>query len=309
MKYDRIHIYEIRDGDTVLERYLAKAPAVRMKRDLRKAGRKVKLHSLFVRKFVPTEKKVLPKGMEFWKGSYPWEIPPEAASQLALGWQHINEVFYIGSYKQGQLCMPADRTEDLSIQPDGDGLALCYHIIPEGKTYLILGRIDHINVTRFDTEIFGTLEDGSLMMVTMQIAGARDRHVPQEIPFRKGWYALANGALFYVDEKDTDATRDEHSEEIAGMFPYLVVYPGFGKGDYTVGAGRLKVMDRETLDQAVKRRLRTSPGEYIQSDAAGELADAFKRYNTGLIRRIAERLHGHERFAAMVSKNKRRKRK
>ena len=77
------------------------------------------------------------------------------------------------------------------------------------------------------------------------------------------------------------------------MFPYLVVYPGFGKGDYTVGAGKLKVMDRETLDQAVQRRLRTSPGEYIQSDAAGVLGDASQTYNTGLNRRIAEKSNRH----------------
>ena len=85
MKYDKVHIWEIRDGDTVLERYQYKAPAERMRKDLRKAGRKVKLHSLFVRKYIPLERKVLPKRMEFWKGSYPWEIPPEAASQLQLG--------------------------------------------------------------------------------------------------------------------------------------------------------------------------------------------------------------------------------
>ena len=56
MKYDKVHIWEIRDGDTVLERYQCKAPAERMRKDLRKAGRKVKLHSLFVRKYIPLER-------------------------------------------------------------------------------------------------------------------------------------------------------------------------------------------------------------------------------------------------------------
>ena len=306
MKYDKVHIWEIRDGDTVLERYRCKAPAETMRKDLRKAGRKVKLHSLFVRKYIPLERKVLPKRMEFWKGSCPWEIPPEAASQLQMGWEHINEVFYIGSYKHGQLCMPNDRTEDLSIQPDGDGLALCYHIIPEDRTYLILGRIDHINVTRFDTEIFGTLEDGSLMMVSMEIQGSRERRIPREIPFEKGWYALANGSLFYVDNNDEKALEDEHSEEIAGMFPYLVIYPGFSPGDYTVGKGLLPVKDKESLAQALERKMRASPVEHIATDWAGELAAAFRRRDTDRIKRIIEKHPGNGRFAPVVSGNRKR---
>ncbi len=307
MKYDRVHIWEVRDGDTVLERYLHKAPAERMRKDLKKAGRKVRLHSLFVRKYVPLERKVLPKGMEFWKGSYPWEIPPEAASQLQMGWEHINEVFYIGSYRHGELCLPNDRTEDLSIQPDGDGLALCYHIIPEGRTYLILGRIDHIQLRQNYVEIFGTLEDGTLMMVSMEIQGSREKRIPREVPFRKGWYALSNGSLFYVDKNDEDALKEEQSEEIAGMFPYLVIYPGFSPGDYTLAKGWLPVKDKETLEQAVERKFRTVPTEYIETDRARDIADAFRRRNLTFIRRMIELHPQNARFGQVVSGNRKKR--
>ena len=69
------------------------------------------------------------------------------------------------------------------------------------------------------------------MMVSMQIQGSRERRVPREIPFEKGWYALSNGSLLYVDNNDEKALEEEHSEGIAGMFPYLVIYPGFAPGD------------------------------------------------------------------------------
>ena len=246
--------------------------------------------------------------MEFWKGAYPWEIPPEAASQLHPGWQHINEVFYIGSYKHGQLCMPNDRTKDLSIQPDGDGLALCYHIIPEDKTYLILGRIDYINVTMFDVEIFGTLEDQSLMMVKMQIAGSRTKHVPRAVPFEKGWYVLSNGAFLYIRENDENALKEEHSEEIAGMFPYLIVYPGFGKGDYAVGKGLLPVKDGETLDQALERKMRASTTEFIRTEEAHDIAEAFRWRHTDFIRRLIEMYPRNARFRDIVSQNRRKRR-
>ena len=306
-KADRLQIYEIRDGDSVLDRFEHKAPAERRKKELKRAGRKVRLFSLFVRKFIPLEKKELPKGMEFWKGSYPWEIPPEAASQLRIGWEHIREVFYIGAYRHGEMCLPNDRTEDLSLQPDGDGLALCYHIIPERKTYLILGRVDHINVTPLNVEFFGTLEDGSLMMVSMEISGSRMRKEPREIPFRKGWYQLANGALLFVDERDEKRTEEEQSEELAGMFPYLTVYPGFMPGDYAVGRGYLPIKDGESLEQAVGRTMRTSPQEYIETDNMREVASAFRRKDAGMIRRLAETHRINGRFAAVVSANRRRR--
>ena len=40
-KADRLQIYEIRDGDSVLDRFEHKAPAERRKKELKRAGRKV----------------------------------------------------------------------------------------------------------------------------------------------------------------------------------------------------------------------------------------------------------------------------
>ncbi len=304
MKSDRIHIFEVRDGDEVIARFTQKTPADRKRKELRKSGRKVKLYSLFVRKFVPVEEKALPKGMEYWKGRIPWQIAPEGASQLRMSWEHIQDVFYIGSYRDGEVCKPYDRTEDLSIQPNGDHLALCYHSIPDGKTYLILDRLDWISVKQTCVEFSGIAADGYMMMFTMEIAGSRDPYVPKIAPFRKGWYSLGNGALFYIDESDDRLTKEQGSDRLVGMFPYVVVYPGFTKGDYSVGKGHIPLHDGEKLEDYVRIRLGTELGEYIETDRARDIAGAFRTRNTPFLKKLIER-GGMGPFARVISCNRR----
>ena len=64
--------------------------------------------------------------------------------------------------------------------------------------------------------------------------------------------------------------------------------------------------DKETLAQALERKMRASPVEHIATDWAGELAAAFKRRDTDRIKRIIEKYPGNGRFAPVVSGNRKR---
>lgn len=305
MKGD-VHIFEVRNGDEVLGRYTRKAPADRRRKELKKSGRKVKLHSLFVRRFVPLPEKVLPKGMGYWKGPIPWEIPPEAASELRNDIRAITDVFYIGSYRNGVMARPYDRTEDLSLQPNSDTLALCYHIIPEGRTYLILDRVDWVSVKPYCVEFSGIAEDGLGMMFTLEISGAKHPRPPMPKGFRTGWYATDTGALFHVDEADPKVTKEQQSDRLAGMYPYLVVYPGFSRGDWSVGRGYVPLHDGEALEDFVRVRLGMELTEHIALDGGEELARAFADGDRGLIARTIANMRVAGPFAAVVSRNRKR---
>ena len=305
MKND-VHIFEVRDGGEVIGRYTKRTPAERRRKELRRSGRKVKLFSLFVRKYVPLPEKVLPRGVEFWKGRIPWEIPPEAAAELRNDIRGITDTFYIGSYRDGETAMPYDRTEDLSLQPNGDTLALCYHVIAEDRTYLILDRVDWVTVRPYCVEFSGIGEDGFGMMFTMEIAGKRNAPLPHPRPFRFGWYATEIGALFYIAEADIELTKEQHSERLAGMFPYVAVYPGFAKGDYSVGRGYVPLHDGEALEDFVRVRLGMELTEHIAVDNAAELAGAFMERDARQIRRIIGDRPGTAPFAAVVSGNRKR---
>ncbi len=286
MAKNDIRIFEVREGDEVIARFRRKTPAEKRKKELKRSGRKAKLFTLFVRKFVPLEEKPLPKGMEYFNGIEPFEIPPEAASQLRMGWEHIREVFYIGSYRDGCVCKPYDRTGDLSIQPRGDHLALCYHYIPDNKTYLVLDRIDWISVKPICVEITGIAKAGYSMMLTLRIVGAGVRKEPKEQPFKKGWYSLKSGALFWIGESDKKLTKEQGSDRLAGMFPYVVVYPALKKGDRTVWKGFLPLHDGEALDDYVKVRLGSGLSEYLGPDDG--VLKAVKTGNGQELKRLGE---------------------
>lgn len=73
-----------------------------------------------------------------------------------------------------------------------------------------------------------------------------------------------------------------------------------------MGKGLLPVKDKETLAQALERKMRASTLEHIATDCAGELATAFKRRDTDRIKRIIEKHPGNGRFVPVVSGNRKR---
>ena len=304
MKSDKVQIYEIREGDEVIARYDRKTPAQKRRKELKKSGRKVKLYSLFVRKFVPLEPEVLPKGMAYWDGIVPWEIPPEASSQLHMGWEHINDVFFIGSYRDGELCKPYDRTGQLSIQPKDGGLALCYHNMVDGKTYLVLDRIDWIRVTPTAVDITGIAKDGCRYTHTLNIDRFSEVSKPKTKPFRKGWYSTANGSLLWVGESDAKLTREQNSDRLAGMFPYAVVYPGFRKGDFGVYKGYMLLNDGESLEEYVRVRLRTALGGYL-----GEDEGMLRAFKIGDRRELKKFVREHPWVSPYATQNKKKVRR
>ena len=305
MKSDKVQIYEIREGDEVIARYDRKTPAQKKRKELKKSGRKVKLYSLFVRKFVPLEPEVLPKGMTYWEGVIPWVIPPEASSQLHMGWEHINDVFFIGSYdRTWKLCKPADRTCQLSLQPKDGHLALCYHNMEDGKTYLVLDRIQNIRVLPYAVYITGIANDGYQYSYTFKIDRFSEFSKPKTKPFRKGWYSTANGSLLWVGEKDEKLTKEQNSDRLAGMFPYAVVYPGFRKGDFGVYKGYMPLNDGESLEEYVRVRLRTALGVYL-----GEDEGMLRAFKIGDKRNLKIFVREHPWIAPYATQNKKRVRR
>ena len=297
---ESIHIYEVRDGEEVIERYTSRTPAVRKRRELKKMGIRAKVYSLFVPKYIPLEEKPIRKRMRYWHGPIPWQIAPEGASQLRVGWEHINDVFYIGSYRNGEVCQPYDRTEDLSIQPNGNELSLCFHSIGDDMTYILLDGLEWVSVRPTRVEFSGRSENGERMMFTMEIADDVGRNKLTVIPFRKGWYRLKSGILMFVDEEDERMTKEQHSDRLVGMYPIVIVYPAFGRGDFAVGTGHMAIQDGESLDDFVRQYLRTDVMEYINTDNAKELATAFRRRSDRTIRGLIERGRGTEPFRVLV---------
>lgn len=297
---ESIHIYEVRDGEEVIARYTSRTPAVRKRRELKKIGIRTKVYSLFVPKYIPLEEKPIRKSMRYWHGPIPWQIAPEGASQLRVGWEHINDVFYIGSYRNGEVCQPYDRTEDLSIQPNGNELSLCFHSIGDDMTYILLDGLEWVSVRPTRVEFSGRSENGERMMFTMEIADDVGRNKLTVIPFRKGWYRLKSGILMFVDEEDERMTKEQHSDRLVGMYPIIIVYPAFGMGDFAVGTGHMAIHDGESLDDFVRQYLRTDVMEYINTDNAKELATAFRRRSDRTIRGLIERGRGTEPFRDLV---------
>ena len=304
MKSDKVQIYEIREGDEVIARYAQKTPAQKRRKELKKSGRKVKLYSRFVRKFVPLETKELPKGMVYWEGIVPWEIPPEASSQLHLGWEHIQDVFFIGSYRNGELCKPYDRTGELSIQPKDGGLALCYHSIPDNETFLVLDRINWIKVTPTTVDIGGTAKDGFCYTYTMQISGTGGRSPPKVPFFKKGWYVMGNGSLLWIGDSDKKLTKEQNSDRLEGMYPYFAVYPGIRTGDYALGKGYIPLHDGETLDDYVRVRFATALGPYL-----GEDEGMLRAFKIGDKRNLKIFVREHPWIAPYATQNKKRVRR
>ena len=98
---------------------------------------------------------------ERWIDSMGWEVSAEAAEELAHYWQSLNEPFFLAAFRNGRPCDPELRDSDLSIQPTGSGLALCYREVWEEKVYFVLKDIDWIELRGSKLFIFGNLKDGS----------------------------------------------------------------------------------------------------------------------------------------------------
>ena len=103
-----------------------------------------------------------------------------------------------------------------------------------------------------------------------------------------------------MDEEDERMTREQHSDRLVGMYPIIRVYPAFGMGDFAVGTGHMAIHDGASLDDFVRQYLRTDVMEYINTDNAKELAQAFRRRSDRTIRGLIERGRGTEPFRDLV---------
>ncbi len=91
--------------------------------------------------------------------------------------------------------------------------------------------------------------------------------------------------MFFVDDLDEQLTREQGSDRLVGMFPYMVVYPGFSEGDYSVGKGHIPLHDGESLGDYVRVRLGTELGEYLEVDRPKEIARAFRARDRKILER------------------------
>lgn len=304
MKSDSVHIYEVRDGKTVLGRFLKKTPAEKRKKELKRAGRKVTLVSLFTRKYIPLEPEKIPKGMEYWKGTIPHSVPSEVARELEMGWENISDTFYIGSYRKGEPCLPNDRDADLSIQPNGDELVLCYHSFNDGKSYLILGRVDCISVTEDTVSVSGRIQDNRFVTIPFEIEGSRKKQEPKRMIFDKGWYEMRNGTVLYIGENDPKVLEEQHSRHIAAMLRYVIIYPGLWGDDYLSEDGFLPVRDGQTLDSAAMCKFNSHIKGKIGMDDPKKIADAFTKKKVGKMNEMISAYPECERIGTILKRER-----
>ena len=166
--------------------------------------------------------------------------------------------------------------------------------------YILLDGLEWVSVRPMCVEFSGRTENGDKMMFTMEIADDVGKNKLTVIPFKSRWYRLGNGVLLFVDEEDERMTREQHSDRLVGMYPMVVVYPAFGRGDFAVGTGHMAIHDGESLDDFVRQYLRTDVMEYINTDNAKELAKAFRRRSDRTIRGLIDRGRGTEPFRDIV---------
>ena len=166
--------------------------------------------------------------------------------------------------------------------------------------YILLDGLEWVSVRPTRVEFSGRSENGERMMFTMEIADDVGRNKLTVIPFKSGWYRLGNGVLLFVDEEDEMMTKERHSDRLVGMYPMVVVYPSFRRGDFAVGTGHMAIHDGESLDDFVRRYLRTDVMGYINTDNAKEFAKAFRRRSDRTIRGLIERGRGTEPFRDLV---------
>jgi len=244
-------IYQIRnrkDG-VILAQYESKRPALREKKILSSMGLDVQIYSLFVSDRKPKRKrkprKSLIKPKVEWADDIPLIVPRDAAEYLIRDWRNIVEPFMLGSYRGMNLCSPASRNSDLSVQPKGDGLALCYRMVDDGKVRLVLDDVDSAALVGNRLSIGGVDQSGHSVMIDFRIEELP--LVRESLMDRSGWYYVGGPLL----NLGLPTLADDESKRfgVVGYVPFTVVYPDtIGKKRYSMSDGYFEITEKYGLD-------------------------------------------------------------
>ena len=110
-----------------------------------------------------------------WIVPFDWEVDRKAADDLERYWRTLFEPRFLGGYRNGVFCRPDERDSDLSVQPDGFGLSLCYRIIADRKVFTVLREIRDIRCTSDSVEITGKDSKGKQRTYSFRFHHYRER--------------------------------------------------------------------------------------------------------------------------------------
>ena len=215
-----------------------------------------------------------PAPSERWIDPMGWEVSQEAAIELQRCWQSLSEPFFLAAFRNGKPCKLEFRDSDLSVQPTGSGLALCYRELDGEKVYFVLKNIDWVEVRDDRVEIFGSLKDGSGAVRTFRFQKAeRDSPRMNAPDFKEGWYLINRGFLVFV-QASGEPLEKELRKDYDRYIDYSVVYPQFDA--YTMTGGLIPYNDRIGISKFLKEEFEASDIDFIDVEGPWELRDAFE---------------------------------
>lgn len=288
MKGD-VMIFEVKEDGNVLSTYQSQAKAKGEMRRLRKQGILARVYSRWVRPSFLKKKKAEPK-----KDFEPWFVPenmkvaPYAAYDIPSYWRTINEPYFIGAYCNGEPCNPEFRDSDLSVQPTGDGLDLCYRDLKEKRMYFVLKDISDISVAYEGLRITGRMPDNSLQTYVFPVDKSKRRKKEEPPPFPTGWYVIGNTLLAYLcpSERELEDVYRAYDRYVE----YTAVYSTFG--GYAVEDGYVQYRDGTPIGRLIEDVFQTKEFRPLEIEDPAGLRTAFRtksrKYLSSMVGRYPE---------------------
>lgn len=220
---------------------------------------------------------------ELWIAPLELEVMPDAASELEMYWQSVQEPFFIGTYRNGDLCDPEARTSDLSIQPAYDGPRLCYRETDNDRVYTIVGSIDDIRIDGHRLRIKGRSRYNAPLIVNLPLKRSKTKTNAVSKDFREGWYVVNGRFLLFVQRSEEPLAGSDRMYDY--YVDYTAVYPGFRT--YATDGGLIAFSESDGFTGFLKTNFRMADARYIAMNDPWELREAFEEYDYGAICRIS----------------------
>lgn len=285
-------VYEVRSEGRVLSQFSSETKAKKEMKKLRAQGLSVRVYSKWIgsETEAPKPRKALGRSVAPGK-EVPcidlsgYEVSPDAAIDLERYWKSISDPFFLGTYRDGRPCDPSRRDSDISVQPDGDCLKLCYRDVGRREVSVVLASVERVRIARNRLEISGRNRAGDASTVELRIRDQGNDVRGRDGPgFREGWYLVSNVFFLFVQESD-EPLEPEYARDYDRYVDYSVVYPGFG--EYAMDGGLMAYRDSGGLKGFLEENFQSSDAVYIDMPDPLDLRDALESGNARAIGRYA----------------------